>query len=458
MRAQLKAGLRTFVALLALAACEDVAAPPGRGGEFYAGPAQFAWADPPGIEGDLDTDLIVDGAKVVADGVGLHDATAGQINVTVPGGATIQSVILYWGARAERDDLLPPDLSMISVTVGATTSDVDGEFIGTEDIDPGNDSHSWRADLLNHVAGFSFGTGLNTVDLTVPDDGIAGAGIDGASLVITYDDGTSGSVELRDGNDFAYLPRSLETNEQTFTFPSSPADRTATLLLVVGDVEDSRPTQIVITSDGTGDQLIDNGLGDGAPGRDGAEWDTRFIDVLVPAGSTELSVQLFSWDDPANNLEPASLYWVLGALELEDPPPPPVCDGLTPGYWRNWSNHYEEEEFEELVDWVNDYTDGVFPDVTIPQITAILSYGGSDAVLRLKKFYYANLLTLALTDHPGLPNPDAAGLGEDCTHPDFDETLGEALDAAEEIFENGGSRGYINAVKDILDKIANLNN
>lgn len=457
MRELFKAPMSLFVGLLILTACGEVDEPAGLGEEFYANLGQFALVNP-GIEGNLDTDLIVDGARAVADGIGLYDLVAGDIVVTVPGGVTIRSAILYWGARWDFADPPSVDLSVIGVTVGATTADVDGEYIGTEVISPGNDSHSWRAELIGE--GFSFAPGPNTVSLVVPDDGIAGAGIDGASLVITYDDGTAGSVELRDGNDFAYLPRGLETHEQTFNFPASSADRTATLLLVVGDVEDSRPTMIQITSGGVGDQQLNNKLGDFGDncGRDGAQWDTCAINVLVPAGSTELSAQLFSWDDPTDK-EPASLYWVLGALELENPPPPTVCDGLTPGYWRNWSNHYSEAEFQQLLDWVNDndYRGG---SLSISEITAILRYGGPNAIRSLEKFYYANLLTLALTDQTGLPNPDTASLALDCTHPDFDGTLGEALGDAEDIFASPGSynRRQINAVKDILDKFANLNN
>lgn len=143
------------------------------------------------------------------------------------------------------------------------------------------------------------------------------------------------------------------------------------------------------------------------------------------------------------------------------PPPPPSCDGLTPGYWRNWSNHYTESEFQELVDWVNDNDYNLGPDLSIAEITSILRYGGPDAVSKLEKFYYANLLTLALTDLDHLPNPDTASLSGDCVSAEFPgTTLAQALDDAEDILENDGAgynRGQINGVKNVLDKIANLN-
>lgn len=147
---------------------------------------------------------------------------------------------------------------------------------------------------------------------------------------------------------------------------------------------------------------------------------------------------------------------------LPPPPPPSVCDGLTPGYWKNWSNHYSESEFQQLVDAVNDNDYNLGADLTIAEITSILGYGGPDPVERLRKFYYANLLTLALTDLDHLPNPDTAGLDDDCVSSSYPgTTLAEALEDAEDILEDDGegySRNQINAVKNILDAIANLNN
>ena len=446
--------LAACLTVLALAACEDApeALSPVPGGMISS--ASFALVGPPGITNDLGAGPTVGGTNIVADGVGLDDVGSGSISVTVPAGATVQSAFLYWGARGDG-----VDPSIMEVTVGAVTNSVEGEYIGATELNPGNDAHSLRSDLI--AEGFSFGPGLNTVDLVLDPN----QGVDGASLVITYDDGADGSVELRDGNDWAFdvdggVIDGDQTEEQTFTFASAPVDRLATLWIVVGDVQDSRPNLIVITSGGAGDQELENHLGTGGPGRDGAEWDTYAIPITVPAGSTELSAQLFSWDDPSSDLLQASLYWVMGALELPVPPPPPsICDGLTPGYWMNWSNHYSTSQFQELVDWVND-NDYAGGPLSIAQITAILSYGGPNAVQRLKKFYYANLLTLALTDLDGLPNPDTAGLSVDCVSPSFDPTLGEALAAAEAIFANPGgyTNGQINAVKNILDAIANLNN
>ena len=454
----LRAVLAASVTTLALAACES-ATPLSPDVAQVADLVRFDVVQgAANIYDDLGgTDPVVDGAKLIAAGVALDISDAGTItetiSLTVPAGATVESALLYWGSRRDLA-ALDEDDGELSVTVGATTATVEGDYVGatTLNLFPTDaDSHSFRADLI--AEGFSFGPGLNEVELEVD----AAQEVDGATLIITYDDGSSGSVVIRDGNDFAYEPRGMQTNEQTFTFPSAPVDRTATLLLVVGDVED-RPTRIVIESGGTGDQVLDNQLGDGGPGRNGHQWDTYPISVQVPAGSTELSAQLLSFDD-ATAEEPSSLYWVVGALELPvpPPPPPPLCDGLTPGYWKNWSNHYTTAQFQTLVDAVNAHTGG---SLTIAQITGFLAYEGSNAVDKLRKFYYANLLTLALTANPSLPNPDTAGLGMSCTSSSYDDTLGEALDAAEAILANPGgyTKNQINAVKDVLDAIANLNN
>jgi hypothetical protein len=454
MPRQSRSVLAAAVAVVALAACESPIGPD----PATLAPIDLVRFDVAFGGEEINDDLggfdpVVGGSEMAFGGVALDALTAGTINVTVPAGATVQDAYLYWGSRDDTDDAADGEIGVSQISAAGPFTPVDGDYAGATTLG-GNDSHSFRADLI--AEGFTFGAGLNTVPLEVP----SGQGVDGATLVITYDDGTPGSVVFRDGNDFAFEPVGQQTNEQTFTFASAAVDRTATLLIVVGDVELSRPNQIFITSGGAGDDQLDNALGDyaGNCGRNGAQWDTCAISVLVPAGSTQLSVQVLSWDDPTGVL-PASLYWVLSALELPDAPPPPVCDGLTPGYWRNWSNHYSTAQFQQLVDWVND-NDYSGTDLTRAQITAILEYGGPDPVLKLKKFYYANLLTLALTDHPGLPNPDTAGLDGDCASASFPgDTLGEALDDAEAILANPGgyTRQQINAVKDILDAIANLN-
>jgi hypothetical protein len=130
--------------------------------------------------------------------------------------------------------------------------------------------------------------------------------------------------------------------------------------------------------------------------------------------------------------------------------PPPACDGLTPGYWKNWRNHYSSAQFTSLLA-------GTIAS-TIAQADAIFANASSkDAVQQLAAFVLANQLTLNLTG-TDLPNPDDAGLTLDCHGLLETDTLGDALDTALAMLANPGgyTRDQILAVKDVLDYIANL--
>lgn len=133
--------------------------------------------------------------------------------------------------------------------------------------------------------------------------------------------------------------------------------------------------------------------------------------------------------------------------------PPAVCVGLTPGYWKNWENHYTEEQFASLLPGT------IATDVADAE--EILGYGGPDALAKLAKFVLANQLTMnlaaAIDGGDDLPNPDGAGLNGDCTILEYDGTLGDALAAALEMLENpeGLKKKDINALKDVLDMFAN---
>ncbi|MGD2071746.1 MAG: hypothetical protein PVI57_23980 [Gemmatimonadota bacterium] len=157
------------------------------------------------------------------------------------------------------------------------------------------------------------------------------------------------------------------------------------------------------------------------------------------------------------NSAPASANTYHGSVvvfyNVELPPPPPeICVGLTPGYWKNWKNHYAMEEFASLLAETN------FSDLTVEEATAVLKKGGKDPLDKLMKFMLANELTLALTETE-LPNPDGAALSAGCVDPEGDMELGAALEAAWAIVladGEGYSKHDILMYKDILDRIANM--
>ncbi len=130
------------------------------------------------------------------------------------------------------------------------------------------------------------------------------------------------------------------------------------------------------------------------------------------------------------------------------------CNGLTPGYWKNWRNHYTSAQFETLLvgtiaanideaDLIFEHWDASDPsDLTI-----------------LKAFVLANQLTINLTQHPELPNPSSGSLFYACllTYNGDTWSLGEALAIALEIISDpyAYDPAYILYIKDILDAFAN---
>ena len=121
--------------------CEQSTAPTDPAADNRNGPPGAA-LNGPKIENDLSTDLSVSGSKIVADGIGLDGATTGVVSVDVPGGATITSVLLYWEVWGDAGDP-----STVSVTVGPTTKNITGDYIGLSTIDSGAKSRSFRANI-----------------------------------------------------------------------------------------------------------------------------------------------------------------------------------------------------------------------------------------------------------------------------------------------------------------------
>lgn len=133
------------------------------------------------------------------------------------------------------------------------------------------------------------------------------------------------------------------------------------------------------------------------------------------------------------------------------PPPPPSCNGLTPGYWKNWRNHYTAEQFTSLL--AGTIAGSI---AEADDIFASVGNNKSDPITKLAWFVLANQLTLNLVG-TDLPNPDDAALNLDCTN-DLGDDLGDALSLALDMLANPGDydKDEILDVKDILDYIANL--
>jgi hypothetical protein len=171
--------------------------------------------------------FLVPASAVYAAGVGLEGAQPRTIAIDVPKTSIIRQTLLYWGARTDHGD----DTVQLNGSIA-----VKGDLIGTSPQYPGTSSvpYVYRADITRlNVVGLGH-TEVTVGGLDVPLDGVA----NGAEIVVLADDGGSGSLELRDGCDFAYWKFKAPVNEtvrQKFLISQAREARQAELLFVVGD-------------------------------------------------------------------------------------------------------------------------------------------------------------------------------------------------------------------------------
>ncbi|MEM7119340.1 MAG: hypothetical protein AAF614_43395 [Chloroflexota bacterium] len=243
---------------------------------------------------------ISQGTGIVAAGVGMHDQP-GTLDIEVPTGVAIQQVLLYWSGASVNDQ--PGDNT---ITVAGV--DITGAEIG---LGPGRKMfRSYRADItdLGLVT-----TGANSLSVDNMDFNSEN---DGAGILVIYDDGGRlAEIEVRDGLDIAYFDRpepGQTTVPQTFVFEPEAMDRESEIVVMVGSVRTSgpRPNAIHIT---VGDQFIE--LVNPLDSADGRQWDTLTIPVTIPAGASELTIEVLSVSDGTDN-PPASLTWVNATMSI----------------------------------------------------------------------------------------------------------------------------------------------
>ena len=261
------------------------------------------------------------GSALVAAGVGLHEQP-GTININVPEDAVVRQVLLYWHGTADGTaaDTIGDD--EVRITDGVTAPvQVEGLQIGLTPSSLGSFNYiAYRADItaLGLVK-----AGSNAITVDELDFSAAVVDADnGAGLIVIYTDaaGALRQIDLRDGNDVAYIrsPAPLtDTVPQVFSFLPADYDRAAQLALFVTSVSDDglRPTVVEFITDGPNGEVtqLNNQLGS----FDGPEWDTLVASVSVPAGATSLSVEVQSRDLTDSGLTPASLRWVAVASVLD---------------------------------------------------------------------------------------------------------------------------------------------
>ncbi len=275
---------------------------------------------------------IQSGTGLVAAGTGLAEGQPGTIEIEVPADASVRQVLLYWSCQYRTS-------GDAEVTVGS--SSVSGVLIGGpttffryngEDIS----AATYRADISDLGV---IKPGPNSVEVGDLNCGGAWENSGAGLLVIYATDSSPAAIDVRDGQDLAFrnfAPPLDTTVTQTFHFLSASTARVAKLWLFVSSVlgleqGGPRPNVVRVTVGGTALPDIVDALSSG----DGKAWDTLGLDVEVPAGATEITVQVLSEDappiaDPAPR--PASLNWLAAGLSV---PTEPAAGACTQGYWKN---------------------------------------------------------------------------------------------------------------------------
>jgi hypothetical protein len=257
---------------------------------------------------------IADGSCFAEGGVGMVDTDTGTLDITVPIGATVEQVLLYWmggTTAADGDNEIEVDGNPVTGTlIGGATN-----FFGDYDF------RAYRADVT--AEGWVV-AGPNSFTITGFDFDFSGGDLDennGAGMIVIYDDGTEADLQLFDGLDMAFFkfsPTLDATVPVTFDFAAEPADRMSKFVVLAGSVGENRPNTIKATTS-LGEQVFDNPLGS----MDGMLFDSITLDIVIPAGDTQLSVQLFSTvsEDPLG----ASLGWIGTGLSVPVTPPPELA-------------------------------------------------------------------------------------------------------------------------------------
>ncbi len=270
---------------------------------------------------------IASGSGVVAGGTGMI-SQPGIITVDVPGGATVEQVLLYWeGFMADNT----PGDDTIFISNGGPPVEVTGTLIGGPAF---FFNGAWPSTFRADITALGLVT-AGTNDLVVDGLNFSDAA-NGAGVMVIFDDGTGDAqIAVRDGTDLAFEgfpePR-LNTVPQTFNFPASSEARTASINLFFASVSGTasgfglRPTAIEITTGGVVSVL--HNLLDSVSGE---EWDTFSISVDIPAGATSLTVQAFSRDDLGVGNLPASFDWVAASFALQPDIPSGVSGRMTGG-------------------------------------------------------------------------------------------------------------------------------
>jgi hypothetical protein len=336
---------------------------------------------------------IADGSKVIGAGIGLSQRQPGNIEIEIPAGVSVKQALLYWEGFDNDYAGAAPQIGVTTDIVNVSGFDIEGVFIGGPTYRQFRQHFAFRADItsLGLVS-----PGSNTLSVSGLDFGPTGV-VNGAGVLVIVDDGSSSTLGVFDGSDFAYsnctngYAACIETVKRMFTFPAASTARDADLTMFFSSVSgtassgDFRPSTVRIWVGGEPPIEIVNAL----DSIDGEEWDTLNIEFEVPAGVTYVEVQAFSEDIENTGNNPASFKWLAAALSVPDERG--GGQGCTPGYWKqrhhfgDWIDPYDPD------DLFSDHFEDAFPGRTLVQVLG----GGGGGLHALGRHTVAALLNAA---------------------------------------------------------------
>lgn len=257
---------------------------------------------------------IAEATGVAFGGVSLLTQPA-SLDVTVPDGASIEQVLVHWVGIHGKNNAGDPTLTLDG-------TEVTGTLIGGPVLYSWNwRTSSYRADVTSLGL---VGPGANSISVDGSDFSVRS---DGISITVLYSEEGEAplDIELRDGADVVNLRRAgLQTTSvaQTYTVPAADEARSADLLLAVADADHIRPQDVLVTIAGTSTSYPDLlGKAD--------LFDSVRLPVVIPAGETEVTVEVRSLFDPERpTVRPSSMIWILGGIVAD--PPAPACTYFTP--------------------------------------------------------------------------------------------------------------------------------
>jgi len=370
--------------------------------------------------------VLANGSGIIGAGVGLSQAQPGNIEIEIPPGVSVEQVLIYWDGDDRDYAGAPPIIGVTTDTIEVSGIDVEGVFIGGRTYRTVQQQFAFRADITS-LGLVSPGSNMLAVEgLDFGNESVES----GAGVLVIVDDGTTSTLGILDGSDYAYIKcfdadaNCFVTVKRMFTFPAASSARDGDLTMFFASVAGTasgggfRPSTVRVWIGGAPPIEIVNQL----DSVDGEEWDTLNVEFEIPAGVTQVEVQAFSEDSELTGNNPASFKWLAAALGV--PNEEQGGQGCTPGYWKqehhfaDWTAPYDPD------DLFSDHFENAFPGLTLVEVAD----GNGGGLTALGRHTVAALLNAASAEVSN------------------DRTVQEVIDAFNGVYP--GSKGEYEALKD----------